>query len=41
VIQHQIFGLGFVEGILSTTRMDVLFCDTIKLMAMNTELRQP
>jgi hypothetical protein len=40
VIQHHTFGLGFVEGIISTTRMDVLFCDTIKRMAMNTELRQ-
>ncbi len=41
VIQHHTFGLGFVEGIISTTRMDVLFCDTIKRMAMNTELIQP
>jgi hypothetical protein len=40
VIQHHTFGLGFVEGIISATRMDVLFCDTIKQMVMNTELRQ-
>jgi len=40
VIQHHTFGLGFVEGIISTTSMDVLFCDTIKRMVMNTELRQ-
>jgi hypothetical protein len=39
VIQHHTFGLGFVEEIISTTKMDVLFCDTRKLMAMNTELR--
>ena len=40
VIQHHTFGLGFVEEIISTTSMDVLFCDTIKRMAMNTELHQ-
>ena len=40
VIQHHTFGLGFVEEIISTTRMDVLFCDAIKRMAMNTELSQ-
>ena len=40
VIQHHSFGLGFVEKIISTTRMDVLFRDTIKQMVMNTELLQ-
>jgi DNA-directed RNA polymerase subunit M/transcription elongation factor TFIIS len=38
VIQHHAFGLGFVEQIISNTRMDVLFCDAIKRMVMNTEL---
>jgi DNA-directed RNA polymerase subunit M/transcription elongation factor TFIIS len=37
VIQHHAFGLGFVEQIISDTRMDVLFCDSIKRMVMNTE----
>ena len=37
VIQHHVFGLGFVERIISDTRMDVLFSDSIKRMVMNTE----
>jgi len=37
VIQHHVFGLGFVERILSDTRMEVLFSDSIKRMVMNTE----
>lgn len=37
VIQHHAFGLGFVEQIISDTRMEVLFCDSIKRMVMNTE----
>jgi hypothetical protein len=37
VIQHHVFGLGFVERIISDTRMEVLFCDSIKRMVMNTE----
>ena len=37
VIQHDVFGLGFVERIISDTRMEVLFCDSIKRMVMNTE----
>jgi hypothetical protein len=38
VIRHPLFGLGFVERVISETRMDVLFKDTVKLMAMNTRL---
>jgi hypothetical protein len=38
VIQHHVFGLGFVERIISDTRMDVLFSDSIKRMVMNTEV---
>jgi hypothetical protein len=38
VIRHPLFGLGFVERVISRTRMDVLFKDTVKLMAMNTML---
>lgn len=37
VIQHHVFGLGFVERIISGTRMEVLFSDSIKQMVMNTE----
>jgi len=35
VIQHPMFGLGFVEKIRSETSMNVLFKDAVKLMAMN------
>ena len=35
VINHSVFGLGFVERIVSDKSMDVLFCDSVKLMAMN------
>ncbi|MGV8056480.1 MAG: hypothetical protein AB2L12_00360 [Smithellaceae bacterium] len=35
VVNHSIFGLGFVERIVSDKTMDVLFCDSVKLMAMN------
>jgi hypothetical protein len=35
VVNHSVFGLGFVERIVSDKTMDVLFCDTVKLMAMN------
>ncbi len=35
VINHSVFGLGFVERIVTDKSMDVLFCDSIKLMAMN------
>jgi len=38
VIRHPVFGLGFVERVISETRMDVLFKDAVKLMAMNTRL---
>ncbi|MBI5606633.1 MAG: hypothetical protein HY879_25155 [Deltaproteobacteria bacterium] len=37
VIQHHVFGLGFVGQIISDTRMEVLFSDSIKRMVMNTE----
>ncbi|MDD5170276.1 MAG: hypothetical protein PHN75_15775 [Syntrophales bacterium] len=35
VIQHPVFGLGFVEHIFSERRMDVLFRDALRSMAMN------
>ena len=35
VIRHDIFGLGFVEKIISDTRLDVIFRDGLKRMAMN------
>jgi len=35
VILHPTFGLGFVERVTSETRMNVLFKDAVKLMAMN------
>lgn len=35
VINHSVFGLGFVERIVTDKSMDVLFCDSVKLMAMN------
>ena len=35
VVNHHVFGLGFVERIVSDKSMDVLFSDTVKLMAMN------
>ena len=35
VIRHPVFGIGFVEKIVSETRMDVLFENEVKLMAMN------
>ena len=35
VVNHSVFGLGFVERIVSDKTMDVLFSDTVKLMAMN------
>lgn len=35
VINHSVFGLGFVERIASDKTMDVLFSDSVKLMAMN------
>jgi hypothetical protein len=36
-INHDVFGMGFVEKIISATRMDVLFCDGIRRMAMNVK----
>ncbi len=35
VVNHHVFGLGFVERIVSDKSMDVLFSDSVKLMAMN------
>ena len=35
VVKHHVFGLGFVERIVSEKSMDVLFSDAVKLMAMN------
>lgn len=35
IVNHSVFGLGFVERIVSDKSMDVLFCDSVKLMAMN------
>jgi len=35
VIRHPTFGVGFVEKVLSDTRMDVLFRDSLRRMAMN------
>jgi len=37
VIRHPTFGIGFVERLLSETRMDVLFEDALRRMAMNTK----
>lgn len=35
VIRHPSFGIGFVEKIISETRMDVLFKDALRRMAMS------
>jgi hypothetical protein len=35
VIQHAVFGLGFVERIVSEKRMDVLFHDAVRSLVMN------
>lgn len=35
VVTHSVFGVGFVERIVSDKSMDVLFSDSVKLMAMN------
>ena len=37
VIDHDVFGIGFVEKIISESRLDVLFHDGVKRMAMNTK----
>jgi len=34
-IRHPSFGIGFVEKVISETRMDVLFQDALRRMAMN------
>jgi hypothetical protein len=35
VVNHSVFGLGFVERLMSDKSMNVLFSDSVKLMAMN------
>ena len=35
VIEHPVFGLGFVEQVVSDKRIDVLFQDSLKSLAMN------
>jgi hypothetical protein len=35
VVNHSMFGLGFVERLVSDKTMYVLFSDSVKLMAMN------
>jgi len=35
VIRHPTFGLGFVQRVISETRIDVLFEDDLRRMAMN------
>jgi hypothetical protein len=35
VIDHDTFGLGFVEKIISENRLDILFEDGVRRMAMN------
>jgi hypothetical protein len=40
VINHSVFGLGFVVRIVTDKTMDVLFSDSVKLMAMNIALGQ-
>jgi hypothetical protein len=37
VIRHPVFGIGFVERIVSQTRVYVLFKDAVKLLAMNVQ----
>jgi len=36
IIRHATFGLGFVERVLSKTRVEILFQTGLKLMLMNT-----
>jgi hypothetical protein len=36
VVQHAKFGLGFVERVLSKTRVEILFQSGLKVMVMNT-----
>ena len=38
IVQHAKFGLGFVEHVISKTRIEILFQDGLKLMVMNTPL---
>ena len=37
IVQHPKFGLGFVERPISGTRVEILFQEGLKLMAMNTK----
>ncbi|MEN6465791.1 MAG: hypothetical protein ABFD62_11480 [Syntrophaceae bacterium] len=36
IIRHATFGLGFVDRVLSKTRVEILFQTGLKLMLMNT-----
>lgn len=36
MVQHATFGLGFVQRVLSKTRVEILFQTGLKLMVMNT-----
>lgn len=36
IVRHATFGLGFVERVLSKTRVEILFESGLKVMVMNT-----
>ncbi len=36
IVQHSKFGIGFIERVISKTRVEILFQEGLKLMAMNT-----
>jgi hypothetical protein len=36
IVRHATFGLGFIERVLSKTRVEILFQTGLKLMVMNT-----
>jgi len=38
IVRHAKFGLGFIERVLSKTRLEILFQTGLKVMAMNTGL---
>lgn len=40
VVRHKTFGLGFVERVLSKTRVEILFQTGLKEMVMNTGISQ-
>lgn len=37
VVEHAKFGIGFVERVISRNRVEILFKDGLKLMAMNLQ----